>query len=129
MIDKKYRVPKQAITEKGLKKLIRDQVKKHASQHEWAQKKGVQTAGVSAFMRKTQSPGLAIPAAVGYKPQVVYIPIGMDPIQTAYPSRRATAKPTAKTDRKKPTIEKPRSETKAELKKRLKKRNKKNKGD
>lgn len=128
-MDKKYRVPKSAITEKGLKKLIKDDVKNYASQSEWAREHGVQTAGVTAFFRKTQPAGIAIPAAVGYKPQVVYIPIEDDPIQVAYPSRRATKKPSGKTDQSKPPIErKGRVETtKADLKKQLKERHKKKK--
>lgn len=121
------RVPKYAITEKGLKKLIRNAVKKAGgSQTEWANSKGVTTSSVTAFIRKTQPAGLKLPAALGYRPQIIFIPVDKPLIATAYPQRNASAKPSGKTDTTREPVNKKgyKAPSKDELKKKLKKRKK-----
>lgn len=125
---KKYRVPNYAITEQGLKRLLRQAAKEHASHSDWAATHGITPQAVSAWMRKTQGAGLQIPQALGYKPQTVYIPVDEDPICQALPPRRPTDRPTSKVDHTKDPIEKKllrKKNTREETKKRLKKRNKK----
>lgn len=84
---KKYRVPKTAITERGLKRLIRDAAKDHSSIGDWARDHDITPQAVSAFFRRTQGPGIKIPEALGYKPQVVYIPLDEKPVTVTPPSR------------------------------------------
>lgn len=123
---KKYRVPKTAITERGLKRLIRDAAKKHASTGEWAREHDITPQAVSAFFRKTQGAGLKIPEVLGYRPQIVYIPLDEELISTPNPPRRVAHKPTSKVDHTREPIEKAsvkkkktdREETKDRLKKR-----------
>lgn len=126
MMDKKYRVPKSAITEKGLKRLIRDAAKGHSSQGDWARAHGITPQAVSAFMRKVQGPGLALPEVLGYRPQIVYIPLGESLIQEPSAPRRETSRPTKKVDHTKEPVEKSRSRLTAreEVKARLKQKNK-----
>jgi hypothetical protein len=123
----KYSVPKSAITEKGLKKLIRDAAKDNASLSEWAIAHKITPQQVSAFFRKRQGAGLKIPEALGYRPQIVYLPVDEDEISTPMPSRRATPNPSKKTDQTKEPVEKAgrvstsaREETKTRLKARKK---------
>lgn len=104
-MDKKYRVPRTAITEKGLKRLIRDQ-SKNASYSEWATKNGILPQTVSAFMRKVQGAGLQIPEALGYRAQVVYLPLDEEIITTPLPCRRPTKNPSKKTDPTRDPLEK-----------------------
>ena len=125
---KKYAVPKSAITEKGLKKLIRDAAKSHPSMAEWAKENEITPQAVSAFFRKTQGAGLKIPEVLGYRPQTVYLPLDEDPITVMPAPRRATDKPTSKVDHSKTPVERAgrrkvsdREEVKASLKKRKKK--------
>ena len=89
---KDYRVPKTAITEKGLKKLIRKAAKKHSSIGEWARDNEITPQAVSAFFRKTQGAGIKIPEVLGYRPQVVYLPLKEKPIATPVPPRSAPVK-------------------------------------
>jgi hypothetical protein len=103
---KKYRVPKYAITEKGLKRLLKRAAKEHESVGAWATEHDITRQAVSAFLRKVQGPGLQIPEALGYRPQVVYIPIDEDTISSANPPRRPTDNPTSKVDHSKPPVEK-----------------------
>lgn len=122
---KKYRVPKTAITERGLKKLIKQAAKDHSSLGEWAKENDITAQQVSAFFAKTQGAGLKIPAALGYRPQTVYLPVDEDLICTLPPPRRATTRPTSKTDPTKAPIEKrglKKVDEREEAKKRLKKR-------
>lgn len=125
---KKFRVPKTAITERGLKRLIKDAAKDHASLAEWAQENDITPQQVSAFFAKTQGAGLKIPTVLGYRPQIVFLPVGEDPISTAPPPRRVTTRGTSKVDHSKPPIEKrglkkidDRKATKERLKKRASK--------
>ena len=126
---KKYKVPKSAITERGLKRLIREASKKFSSQSEWAQDNKITPQAVSAFMRGTQGAGLQIPEALGYRPQLVFIPIDEELITTMLPPRRPAQRPTKKVDHSKDPIEKRHSKKKdlrKETKKRLKRKSKKN---
>ena len=127
---KKYQVPKNAITERGLRKLMTKAAKEHSSLSDWATSNGITPQAVSAFTRKIQSAGLQIPTALGYKPQIVYIRIEDDNISTANPPRRPTDKPSSKVDHKRDPVEKKHLRVKddrKETKKKLKERNKKNK--
>lgn len=125
-MDKKYRVPKFAITEKGLKRLLKDAAGDN-SLGAWATENDITPQAVSAFIRKIQSAGLQIPTALGYKPQIVYIPIDEPNISTANPPRRPTSNPTSKVDHSREPVEKKhlgKKDDRAETKKRLKKRSK-----
>lgn len=123
-MDKKFRVPRSAITERGLKRLLRDEVK-NSSFSDWAEKNGILPQTVSAFMRKVQGAGLQIPEVLGYRPQIVYLPLGEELITTPNPSRRPTKNPSKKTDQTREPLEKrhlkPKDERKS-TKNRLKKR-------
>lgn len=97
----------------------------HTSLGAWAVDNDITPQVVSAFVRKTQSAGLQIPAVLGYKPQIVYIPIDEEPICTANPPRRPTKNPTSKVDHTREPVEKKhlrkrddREETKRNLKRR-----------
>lgn len=125
-MDKKYRVPKTAITEKGLKKLLREAIKDYPSSSDWAKSHGVTPQAVSSFLRKVQGPGLRIPELLGYRPQLVFLPVDEPLIATMYPPRRATDKPTRKVDHTKDPIEKGGrkvADDRERVKERLKKRN------
>lgn len=100
------KVPKYAITERQLKKLLKVESDKHTSVGAWALENDITPQAVSAFMRKIQSAGLQIPAALGYKPQTVYIPIEEENISTANPPRRPTKNPTSKVDHTREPVEK-----------------------
>lgn len=123
-MNKKYRVPRTAITERGLKRLIRDQ-SQDFSISDWAEKHDILPQTVSAFFRKVQGAGIQIPEALGYRPQIVYLPLDEDPITTPNPSRRPTKNPSKKTDQTREPLEKrhlkPKDERKS-TKDRLKKR-------
>lgn len=103
---KKYRVPDYAITERGLKKLLREAAKSHSSNADWGAEHGILPQTISAWFRKVQGPGLQIPKALGYKPQTVFIPIDEEEISQASPPRRPTKRPTSKVDHTKAPIEK-----------------------
>lgn len=81
----KNRIPKSAITEKQLRRLLREAAEDTLSA--WAVDNGIVPQAVSAFMRKTQSAGLQIPKALGYYPQVIFLPVDEDPITSKPPSR------------------------------------------
>lgn len=123
---KQYKVPAHAITERGLKKLLKQAAEDHTSLGAWAIANDITPQAVSAFMRKIQSAGLQIPAALGYKPQVVYIPIDEPNISTPNPPRRPAKRPTSKVDHTREPVEKRHTRAKddrEETRKRLKKRN------
>jgi len=127
MMDKKYRVPKSAITEKGLKRLIRDAAKKHSSIGDWAREHDITPQAVSAFFRKTQGAGIKIPEVLGYRPQVIFLPLDEPLIQELPAPRRVTDKPSKKVDHSKEPVEKAsarRRTDREEVKKKLKKRKK-----
>lgn len=127
MMDKKYRVPKSAITEKGLKRLIRDAAKKHSSIGDWAREHDITPQAVSAFFRKTQGAGIKIPEVLGYRPQVIFLPLDEDLIQELPAPRRATDRPSKKVDHSKDPVERSSKRARTdreEVKKKLKKRKK-----
>ena len=127
MMDKKYRVPKSAITERGLKRLIRDAAKKHSSIGDWAREHEITPQAVSAFFRKTQGAGIKIPEVLGYRPQVIFLPLDEPLIQELPAPRRVTDKPSKKVDHSKEPVEKAsarRRTDREEVKKKLKKRKK-----
>ncbi len=129
-MDKKYRVPRSAITERGLKKLIKDAVGTDSSRNDWAIANKVTPQQLSAFFCRKQGAGLKIPEVLGYRPQIVYLPVDEDLISTPNPPRTAaTKRPTSKVDHTKEPISKkglkPVDDREA-TKKRLKKKNKKN---
>lgn len=124
---KKYQVPRSAITEKGLRKLLKKHANEYASLGDWAVENDILPQTVSAFMRKVQGAGLQIPEALGYRPQIVFLPLDEELIQTPNPPRRPTKRPSKKVDHSLPPLEKrhlkgkdARKETKERLKKRSK---------
>lgn len=122
---KKYRVPSYAITERGLRHLMKKAAEEHSSLGAWAQENKITPQAVSAFMRKVQSAGLQIPAALGYRPQIVYIPVDEDLISTMNPPRRPTKRPTSKVDHSREPVEKKhlrKKNDRVETRKRLKER-------
>ena len=122
---KKYRVPKSAITEQGLKRLLKRAAKDYSSLSDWAVDKGITPQAVSAFLRGTQGAGLQIPKALGYRPQLVFLPEDEELIVTLPPPRKPTKNPTSKVDHSRDPVEKKWSKPKdprKEAKKRLKKR-------
>lgn len=124
-MERKYRVPKTAITERGLKHLLREAAKEHASVSEWAIEHGITPQAVSAFMRKVQGPGLQIPEALGFRPQIVFLPLDEDPISTANPPRRPAKRPSKKVDHTREPVEKRHTRVKnerEETRKRLRQR-------
>lgn len=125
MGEKKYKVPKTAITERGLKKLIKEASKKHSSLSDWAVANNITPQAVTAFMRNVQSAGLQIPQALGYKPQTVFIPLDEDDICHKNPPRKPAQRPSAKVDHRREPVEKrhtaPR-DVRKDTKKRMKER-------
>jgi len=101
---KKYRVSRFAITEKGLKKLITNAVK-GSTQADWAISNKLTPQSVSAFLNDIQTAGLRIPEVLGYRPQVIYLPLDEDIISNPKSPRRVTVNPTPKTDATRKPIE------------------------
>lgn len=127
MAKKNKGVPAEAITERQLRKLIRERAKEFSSLSEWAKENDITPQSISAFERKVQGPGLKIPEAVGYRPQIVFLPLECDLISTPNPPRTAHRKPTKKVDATKEPIEKrgmKKRDDRKETKKRLKKKKK-----
>lgn len=87
-MDKKHRVPQTAITEKRLRIMLRKAIREADSAGEWARDHGVTPQALSSFLNRTQTAGLKIPEALGYRPQTVYIPLEEDPISTNVTPRR-----------------------------------------
>jgi hypothetical protein len=83
----KSKIPKSAITERQLRRLLKDAAEDPGSPSAWAVDNDITPQAVSAFLRKTQTAGIQIPEALGYFPQVIYLPIGEDPICAPIPSR------------------------------------------
>lgn len=102
----KNRIPPSAITEKQLRLLLREAAREEGSLSSWAVENDITPQAVSAFMRRVQSAGLQIPEALGYRPQVIYIPIDADPICHMNPPRRPTKKPSKKVDHSLEPVEK-----------------------
>lgn len=123
----KNKIPKSAITERQLRKLLKEAAGDD-SLSSWAVENNITPQAVSAFMRRVQSAGLQIPEALGYRPQVVYLPLDEEPICHMNPPRRPTKNPSKKVDHSLEPIEKrslrkknDREETKKALKKRSRK--------
>lgn len=74
-MDKKYRVPKVAITERGLRVMLKKAIREANSARDWAHEHGITPQALSSFLNRTQTSGLKIPEALGYRPQVVYMPL------------------------------------------------------
>lgn len=126
---KKYSVPKTAITERGLKQLMKQAVKDggYSSISDWANAHSITPQQAIAFVNKTQGAGLKIPAALGYRPQTVFLPVEEELICVLPPPRRIAKKPTSKADHSREPIEKAglkKKDDRAETKKRLKDRSK-----
>jgi hypothetical protein len=82
----KNRIPKSAITEKQLRRLLK-RAAEDSTLSAWAVDNGIVPQAASAFMRRTQTAGLQIPEALGYYPQVIFLPLDEDPISTKAVSR------------------------------------------
>lgn len=93
---KKHRIPKSAITERQLRKLLKEVASKESSPSAWAVDNDITPQAVSAFLRKAQTAGIQIPKALGYFPQVIFLPLDEDPICTPMPSRVPPPKPVKK---------------------------------
>jgi hypothetical protein len=123
----KNKIPKSAITERQLRKLLKEAAGDD-SLSAWAVENNITPQAVSAFMRRVQSAGLQIPEVLGYRPQVIYLPLDEEPICHMNPPRRPTKNPSKKVDHSLEPIEKrslrkknDREETKKALKKRSRK--------
>lgn len=123
----KNRIPKSAITERQLRKLMKEAAGDD-SLSSWAVENNITPQAVSAFMRRVQSAGLQIPEVLGYRPQTIYLPLDEEPICHMNPPRRPTKNPSKKVDHSLEPIEKrslrkknDREETKKALKKRSRK--------
>lgn len=81
------RIPKSAITERELRRLLKRAAEEQGSRRDWAIDHGITPQSVSAFLTRTQGAGLQIPEALGYKPQVIYIPLEEKDISRT-PSRK-----------------------------------------
>lgn len=102
----KNRIPKSAITEKQLRRLLRKAAEEEGSLSAWAVDNKITPQAVSAFMRKVQSAGLQIPEALGYRPEVIFVPLDEEPISHRNPPRRHTDRPSRKVDHSREPIEK-----------------------
>lgn len=91
----KNRIPKKAITEKQLRRLLREAAE-DTTVSAWAVDNSITPQAASAFMRRAQTAGLQIPEALGYYPQTIYLPLGEEPISTKPPSRKPEPKPAKK---------------------------------
>lgn len=118
-------IPKTAITERTLRKLVKRAAKGHTSLSAWAVDNEITPQQVTAFFRKEQGAGLKLPEVLGYRPQTIFIPLDEDPICHMNPPRRPAKNPSKKVDHSRDPIEKRHMRTKndrEETKKRLKKR-------
>jgi hypothetical protein len=57
----KNRIPKSAITEKQLRRLLKSAAEEEGSVSAWAVENGITPQQVSAFLRRVQTAGLNIP--------------------------------------------------------------------
>jgi hypothetical protein len=117
-------VPSCAITERELRSMMKQKIKACSSELEWSRSVGITPQVVSAFRRKVQGPGLRLPEVLGYRPQLVFLPLKEPLIQTPNPPRRLTSKPTSKVDHTKEPIEKTIAKTEKKSKKAKKKKKK-----
>lgn len=120
-------IPKSAITERTLKKLIKQEAKGYSSVSAWASDNDITPQQVTAFLRKEQGAGLKIPEVLGYRPQIIFVPLDEDLISTPNPPRKPAKKPSKKVDHTREPLEKRHTRPKdarKEAKERLKKRKK-----
>lgn len=94
--DTPMKIPKGAITERKLRKLLKAETDKAGSSTAWANEHKIFPQTVSAFERQVQSAGVQIPEILGYKPALIYIPID-EPDLAIKPPSRAKAKPAGRT--------------------------------
>lgn len=84
----KNRIPKSAITEKQLRKMLKQAARDgDGTISSWANDNKITPQAASAFMRSTQTAGLQIPEALGYYPQTIYLPLDEEAICSKPPSR------------------------------------------
>lgn len=120
-------IPKSAITERALKKLIKQEAKSYSSVSAWASDNDITPQQVTSFLRKEQGAGLKIPEVLGYRPQIIFIPLDEDLICTPNPPRKPAKNPSKKVDHTREPLEKRHTRPKdarKEAKERLKKRRK-----
>ena len=117
------KIPASAITERQLRRMIKDASKKSSSLSAWAVEAGITPQQVTSFMRRIQSAGLKIPEYFGYRPQTVFLPLDEELIAHMNPPRRLAKNPSKKVDHTREPIEKKglrpvndRKETKQRLK-------------
>lgn len=94
MITTPMKVPKSAITERKLRKILQEAINKNGTSTGWAIENEITPQAVSAFERQIQSAGLQIPAALGYKPALVFIPVDEEDLAVKPPSRLKETPPT-----------------------------------
>lgn len=94
MITTPMKIPKTAITERKLRKLLQEEINKNGTSTGWAIEQNITPQAVSAFERQIQSAGLQIPAALGYKPAIVFIPVDEEDLSIKPPSRAKETPPT-----------------------------------
>lgn len=99
------KIPSTAITERQLRRKIRKAAEDHGSLSAWAVENDITPQQVTSFMRKTQGAGLKIPEVLGYRPQIVFIPLDEELISTMNPPRRETKRPTKKVDHTRRPVE------------------------
>jgi hypothetical protein len=82
----KNRIPKSAITEKQLRRLLREEAAETAPLSAWAVDNGITSHRLCRpSCERLQSAGLQIPEALGYYPQTIYLPRKEEPICTERP--------------------------------------------
>lgn len=112
--DTPMKIPKGAITERKLRKLLKAETDKSSS-NAWSAEHKITPQAVSAFERQVQGAGLQIPEALGYKPALIYIPLDEEDLAIKPPPRTNAA-------RKKPVVEeKPAKQKKTKKDKKKKK--------
>jgi hypothetical protein len=87
------KIPKTAITERKLRKLLIESIGPEGNGSAWSKEHGITPQQVSAFERQVQGPGLKIPSVLGYKPQIIYIPVDEEELFIK-PPLRGKAEPT-----------------------------------
>lgn len=118
-------IPKTAITERTLRKMVKKAAKDYSSISAWAVDNDITPQQVTAFFRREQGAGLKLPELLGYRPQTIFLPLDEDPICHMNPPRRPAQNPSKKVDHSREPIEKRHTRPKddrEETKKRLKKR-------
>lgn len=89
--DTPMKIPKGAITERKLRKLLKAETDKSSS-NAWSAEHKITPQAVSAFERQVQGAGLQIPEALGYKPALIYIPLDEEDLAIKPPPRTNAAR-------------------------------------